>query len=69
MPNDTSGVEPGKKPDDQPARGAGDRSASFLSAAVNAFRNARKRIEREHFLAMTEAACGNAKDRDPAEPR
>ncbi len=69
MSGDTADFKSGKKPDGQAEGLWGDVSAALFGPAVNAFRNARKRIERDHFNAMTKAARKLHEDRDPLDPR
>ena len=69
MSGDTADFKSGHKPDGQAEGLWGDVSAVLFGPAINAFRNARKRIEREHFNAMTNAVRESHEDRDRLDRR
>ena len=62
MSGDTADFKSGNKPGGQAEGLWGDVSAVLFGPAINAYRNARKRIERDHFKAMTNAARELQKD-------
>ena len=69
MSGDTADFKSGNKPVGQSVGLWGDVSAILFGSAKNAFRNARKRIERDHFNAMTKAVREIHENRDPLDPR
>lgn len=69
MSGDTADLKSGNKPDGQAEGLWGDVSAVLFGPAKNAFRNARKRIERDHFNAMTKSVREMRSSRDPLNRR
>lgn len=67
MSGDTADFKSGNKPDGQAEGLWGDVSAVLFGPAKKALRNARKRIERDHFNAMTKAVREARENRDPAD--